>query len=312
MIDIEAVDVFRKVAEARSVSNAARLHGLPKSTVSHRLRQLEEHLGVELFLREGRSLALTDAGSEFLAHATRILACCETAETAVSELRQEIAGTLTVGSTGEFGTAFTSELLFSFRHSFPQIKLDVVFLNAGYLFSPDQYRPFDAIFHWGDPPDVDYVRRRLSQSSFGLYASPDYIGRHGMPTSPADLSGHRAMAYRKATGVQSWSLARKGESIDVLPTADLTATDYWMLKYFAVAGEGLAYLPGFFTEIECALGKLQRVLPGWQSSPVPINLLSPRRAQSSRKFSVFAEFCAAYYRNTEHSRVPRYYIETVR
>ncbi|HWT29760.1 MAG TPA: LysR family transcriptional regulator, partial [Propylenella sp.] len=79
-MDLEAVDYFIKVADARSLSAAARLHRLPKSTLSHKVRQLEERLGIELFVREGRDLILTDAGSEFLEHAHRIRLSCEGAE----------------------------------------------------------------------------------------------------------------------------------------------------------------------------------------------------------------------------------------
>ena len=118
-MDLVAVDYFIKVADARSLSAAARLHRLPKSTLSHKIRQLEDRLGIELFVREGRDLLLTDAGSEFLGHAHRIRASCDDANAAITEIRREIAGTLTIGSTGEFGTSFTSELLFTFRRRYP-------------------------------------------------------------------------------------------------------------------------------------------------------------------------------------------------
>ncbi|MGE0008039.1 MAG: LysR family transcriptional regulator, partial [Parvibaculaceae bacterium] len=234
-MDLEAVDYFIKVADARSLSNAAKLHRLPKSTLSHKIRQLEDKLGIALFVREGRDMFLTDAGAEFLDHAHRIQASCDGAEAAIAAMRQEIAGTLTIGSTGEFGTSFTSELLFAFRQRFPQVKIDVIFLSSGYLFAPERQQAFDGIFYWGEPSNVDYIARRLTGASFGLYASPAYIDKHGQPAAPAALHDHRGIAFRTPTGLQSWHLKQADETLDVLPPASCVANDYWMIKYFAVA-----------------------------------------------------------------------------
>jgi DNA-binding transcriptional LysR family regulator len=310
-MDLEAVNFFIKVADARSLSNAAKLHGLPKSTLSHKIRQLEDKLGVALFVREGRDMFLTDAGAEFLDHAHRIQATCDGAESAIAAVRQEIAGTLTIGSTGEFGTSFTSELLFAFRQRFPQVKIDVIFLSSGYLFAPERQQAFDGIFYWGEPSNVDYIARRLTSASFGLYASPAYIEKHGRPEAPETLHDHRGIAFRTPTGLQSWHLKQAGETLDVLPPASCVANDYWMIKYFAVAGEGLAYLPDFFTEIECATGHLVAVLPEWRSPDVSVNLLYPRRRYVSRKFAAFQAFCVDFYKQRSQHYVPRYCVEVV-
>jgi DNA-binding transcriptional LysR family regulator len=310
-MDLEAVDYFIKVADARSLSNAAKLHGLPKSTLSHKIRQLEDKLGVALFVREGRDMFLTDAGAEFLDHAHRIQASCDGAEAAIAAMRQEIAGTLTIGSTGEFGTSFTSELLFAFRQRFPQVKIDVIFLSSGYLFAPERQQAFDGIFYWGEPSNVDYIARRLTSASFGLYASPAYIEKHGQPVAPAALHDHRGIAFRTPTGLQSWHLKQAEATLDVLPPASCVANDYWMIKYFAVAGEGLAYLPDFFTEIECATGHLVAVLPEWRSPDVSVNLLYPRRRYVSRKFAAFQSFCVDFYKQRAQHYVPRYCVEVV-
>jgi len=166
-MDLEAIDYFIKVADARSLSNAAKLHRLPKSTLSHKIRQLEDRLGIALFVREGRDMFLTDAGVEFLDHAHRIQASCDGAEAAIAAMRQEIAGTLTIGSTGEFGTSFTSELLFAFRQRFPQVKIDVIFLSSSYLFAPERQQAFDGIFYWGEPSNIDLAP--LSFERFGRH-----------------------------------------------------------------------------------------------------------------------------------------------
>jgi DNA-binding transcriptional LysR family regulator len=311
-MDLEAIDYFLKVADAQSLSRASKLFGLPKSSLSHKIRKLEDTLGVALFVRDGRELLLSDAGAEFLEHAQRIKESCEGAQAAVAEARQEIAGTLSIASTGEFGTSFTSELLFAFRQQYPQIGVEVIFLSLGYFLAPERHHAFDGIFFWGQPASTDYIARKLGEESFALYASPSYLERYGEPATPADLVHHKAIAFREANGLQAWRLERGAEATEHLPSSLCTANDYWMLKYFAVAGEGIVYLPAFFTEIECMYGDLVRVLPGWHSAAVPINLLYMRRRYVSRKFAAFVDFCLEYYRRRASYSTPRYCVEIVR
>jgi DNA-binding transcriptional LysR family regulator len=311
-MDLEAIDYFIKVADAQSLSRASKIFGLPKSSLSHKIRKLEDSLGVALFVRDGRDLLLSDAGAEFLEHAQRIKESCEGARAAVAEARHDIAGTLTIASTGEFGTSFTSELLFAFRQKYPQVGVEVIFLSMGYFLSPEKHQAFDGIFYWGEPANTDYIARKLGEASFGLYASPRYLERRGEPKTPGDLENHNAIAFRQPNGLQSWRLQRGAEVIDHAPSALCMANDYWMLKYFAVASEGIVYLPAFFTEIECMNGDLVPVLPEWQSSSVSINLLYMRRRYVSRKFAAFVDFCLEYYRQRANYSTPRYCVEVVR
>ena len=311
-LDFEAIDYFVKVADAQSLSRASKLFGLPKSSLSHKIRKLEDSLGVALFVRDGRDLLLSDAGAEFLEHAQRIKESCEGAQAAVAEARQEIAGTLTIASTGEFGTSFTSELLFAFRQKYPQIAVEVIFLSLGYFLAPERHQAFDGIFYWGEPASDDYIARKLGEASFALYASPLYLEKHGAPQTPADLEQHKAVAFREPNRLQAWRLERGGETAEHAPTALCAANDYWMLKYFAVAGEGIVYLPAFFTEIECMNGDLVPVLHDWQSAPISINLLYMRRRYVSRKFATFVDFCLEYYRQRASYSTPRYCVEIVR
>ncbi len=312
-MDLSLIDSFVKVADARSISAAARLHRLPKSTLSHRIRQLEDQFGVELFVREGHNLHVTDAGSELLLHARRIQASYDDASTAMAEIRHGVAGTLRVGSTGEFGTTITSELLYAFRQQYPQVVLDVVFLTTHQPFADVTEMALDGVFHWGEPSDVDYISRRLATASYGLYASPAYLARHGTPQVPDDLSEHRGLVFRQPIRPQSWYLAKdKRSDVSILAPATCLANDYWTLKYFAVAGEGIAYLPGFFVETECQSNLLVPVLPDWRSPETAINLIYSRRRHVSRRFRAFIEFCIEFYREREHEQVPRYYVEKVK
>jgi DNA-binding transcriptional LysR family regulator len=310
-MDLDALATFAKIAELKSLAAVAKLHDLPKSTMSLKLRQLESEFGLPLFSRDGRSLMLTDAGAELLRHARQILAACDHARSAVAELRDEVAGTLRVGSTGEFGTALTAQMLCSFRKAYPLVKLEVVLLPATVLLAPDGHESLDAILSWDDPGDSDELAEPLSSTTFGLYASPAFLKANGTPASIADLRKARGITYRKPIGVQSWRLKHANEVVDIVPKADLVANEYWTLKYFAVAGEGIAYLPRFFTRLECARNHLVPVMPEWQSDEKWIHLLVPRHAASSRKIKAFIAFCTAYFTPDFTVSGPAYFVENI-
>jgi len=310
-VNVEALGSFIKIAEVGSLSTAAKLHGLPKSTLSLKLRQLEAELDVHLFARRGRSLELTDAGAELLKHAHAILASCEAAEAAIAEMRDEVAGTLRIGATGEFGTAFNAQMLYAFRQKYPRVKLDLVFFSPSVLFTPDRLQSFDAIISWDDPGEDGQASETLGSARFALFASRDYLERAGTPDAPAALADHRGVLYRTPMGLQSWRLQNGSAAVEVLPPSDFVANDYWTIKYFAVAGEGIAYLPRFFTSIECERGHLVPILPAWASEEKWIHIRFPRSRFVSKKASAFLAFCKAYFLPGFEFRGPRYYVETV-
>ncbi len=311
-MNLDALDCFAKIAEVRSLSAAAKLHGLPKSTLSLKLRQLEADLGVALFAREGRGLELTDAGTELLRHAQTILRACESARSAVAEASEEVAGTLRIGATGEFGTAFNAQMLYAFRQHYPLVQLDLTFFSPNVLYTPDRLQGFDVIISWDEPGDGGYQWETLANATFALVASPDYLARNGVPLMPDDIGeAHRGVLYRRPGGLQNWRLQRAGQTADLMPRSDFITNDYWTVKYFAVAGEGIAYLPKFFTSIECERKHLVPVLPEWESEEKAIQISYARPALASRKLDAFVKYCKNYFSPGFDFRGPRYYVETV-
>jgi DNA-binding transcriptional LysR family regulator len=308
-MDLEALDYFVKVAELGSVTAAAKLYALPKSTISLKLKRLESQVGVLLFAREGRSITVTDAGSEFLHHARRILSDCEDALAATAEFRNEVAGTLNIASTGEFGSSFTGQMLHAFSQRYPLVKLDLVFFAPTLLLTPDRLQSFDAIMSWDDAGDNELPGVKLGSATFALFASHAYLTKHGMPKTPQDLHEHRGVIYRKLLGLQSWRLQNNGQTTELMPPNEFVANDYWTLKYVAVCGQGIAYLPKFFASIECAHGNLTPVLPEWESDQKWIYIRY--KGTRSKKLSAFLDFCTEYFAPGYEFSGPRYYVEAI-
>lgn len=307
-MNTDALASFVKIAELRSLSAAAKLYGLPKSTLSLRLKQLEDDLKVALFERSGRVLLLTVAGQTLLGHARQILQSCDTARAAVTELSDDVTGTLRIGATGEFGTAYYTQMLMAFRKLYPKVEIELTFFSPHVLYAPESLDMLDAVISWDEGIEVGET---LSTAKFALFASKSYVERAGMPRKPADLAEHQGIVYRTSAGLQHWRLQKGTAQESILPRSNLIANEYWTIKYFAVAGEGIAYLPHFFTTIECERGHLIPLLDTWESAEKRVSIRISRPHAPSRKMTAFMDVCGRYFSPGFVFTGPRYYVETI-
>lgn len=309
-MDLLALDYFVKVVEVGSVARAARIHKHPKSTMSAKILKLEESLGVQLFDRVGHKFVPTDAGRELLGRARRLMRECNSTYDAMAKFNNVVAGTLRVASTGEFGSSFMGKLIFAFRQRYPNVNIDLTFHFPGMMNLLSPHDGFDAILTWGVPREDSPFQKMIGSAAFGLFASPSYLEKFGCPQKPEDLHTHRGLIYREAFGDQYWSLRSNKKLIEVHPKTEIIANDYWILKYIAVCGEGISYLPKFFTEIECECGNLVPVLPLWESDKQGIFLqYSDNKSGATR---LFVDFCEEYFTNTYKFPGPDYYVEAIR
>lgn len=306
-MDFTALDYFCKVAALGSVSIVAKVHNVAKSSISTKLRKLENELGAALFLREGHKQVLTDAGEEFYRHAQTLLRNRELAVESMSRFGSDVRGTLRIASTGEFGSSFTGELLYAFRSQHPEIKLDLTFYNPSLVIPQDRLHDFDVTLSWG--ANVNDKSILLTEVEFGLFAGKRHLADRDLPNHPKELSSHSGVLYREPFGIQRWQLRKGHEEIEILPEAEFIANDYWTLKYLAICGEGIAYLPRFFTSYECSTGVIVEVFPEWSSDKKGIFLT--RSSRNSNKVNIFEKFCLDFFSDTGSYPRPKYYIEAV-
>ncbi|WP_167686618.1 LysR family transcriptional regulator [Pseudooceanicola sp. HF7] len=309
-MNFQALSTFLKVAETGSVSVASRLHGQAKSSISLKLKQLEEEVGAELFTRRGRALELTDAGRVLVERGQHILSLCDDTAAAVASMQDEAAGVLRVGASGEFGTALNAQMLQAFRAVHPKIQLDLVFFSPSVFLDMSRQKVFDAVLSFEDVSGPG--AEELTTLRYALHASPSYLEAHGMPTDVADLARHKGVIYRDAEGLRPWRLSDGTRSEEILPPADIVTNDYWTTKYFAVAGAGLALLPAFFTELEVREGHLVPVLPDWRSEERSITLRVPDPRYVAPKTRAFIAFCKSYFQPGFDFAGPRYFVEALR
>jgi len=277
--------VFARIAEGGSLSAAARAMQISPAMVSRRLARLEARLGVRLFHRTTRKLALTEVGERFHGDIAAILHALTAAESRLTGTRAEPAGVLRVSAPTSFGRLHVAPKLHAFLARFPRITLelnlsdDYVDLFAG---------RFDLAIRVAAtiPPSLE--GHRLSSSRRLLCASPAYFERHGVPVAVEALSGHRLLA---AAGQMPWRLVNGRRRYSVDGESHVRTNSSEVVRELAITGVGIALRSLWDVDSALADGRLVPVLPSWGStSDLAVHAVHPRGPSTSPAILALVEF----------------------
>ena len=281
---LQDMALFALVAECGSFTAAARRAGLPKSSVSQRISQLEQTLGLRLLNRTTRQLNLTFAGERYLVHCQELLAASERGNMAIERLRDNPSGRLRITSPAGIGATLLARLNAAFQREFPDVTLDVSI--------SDEMRDlvqegFDVALRTGRPQDSSLMGRRIGYCERLLVASPAYLAHYAVLTHPSQLSEHRCIAHR-AWG--EWLLKRDEEYYSWrLPPAHVTDNLIYA-RECALGDAGITLLPRFLTGELLSQGRLQQVLPQWEVEGNELWLVYPGRKLNSPALMRFIDF----------------------
>jgi DNA-binding transcriptional LysR family regulator len=276
--DLEAWAIFAKVAEHGSFSRAARELGLSDPTVSKAIGRLEARLGLTLIARTSRRIALTDAGRAALARASRILSEGEAVEEEAGEQSKLPRGRVRVSAPLSFGIAYLGATLPAFLETYPEITVDFALSDRKVDLVAEG---FDLALRIASLGDSSLLSRRLCTVRLLLVGAPDYLDRHGMPTHPAELSRHCALAYTGGASRGVWRFTHPtfGEEA-VEPPVRVFTDNADLLNPALIAAQGLAIQPEFLVWRELRDGRLTIAMPDWTVTPLGLHLVmppSPRR-----------------------------------
>jgi DNA-binding transcriptional LysR family regulator len=258
MADLDGMALFVRIMEAGSLSAAARRTGLPKSTVSRRLSQLERALGSSLINRSTRALVLTDAGRDFLDRVRPLVIEAEQAELEIKSRGARAVGLVRIGATTAFGQGILAPLLCGLMQQERDLRIELQLSDQRENLFEDG---IDIAVRMGRLDSSELTVRKLCSVTRGLYAAPAYLARHGALKHPADLAQHECIVTAKA--LERWSFA-DGTEIRV-PWRFASGTVAMALDA-ALRGQGIALLPRFVAANAEASGNLCSVLP---DSPLP-------------------------------------------
>lgn len=268
--DLEAWATFAAVVEHRSFSAAATAIGVNKATVSKAIARLEARLGVSLFHRTSRRLALTEAGTPLAEHARRLLADALVLEEAARDGAAALAGRIRVAAPLGFGIATVAPLIARFLADHPAIEIDLTLSDA----QVDLVAlGIDVGLRIADLADSSLRARRLGGIRAHLVAAPAYLATTDVPVHPADLTTHRLLAYTNVSG--PWRFRRGDEEVAVPPSGPLRADSGEALLHALLSGLGIARLPGFIVGPSLGSGALVELLPDWPAPAIGLYLLTP-------------------------------------
>jgi len=298
--DLNETLMFVKVVEKGSFTAAAAALGVPKTTLSRKIAELEERLATNLLMRTTRKLGLTEAGQVYYEHCARIARELEEAESAVGQLNAAPRGWLRFTAPYSIGVNTLARLLPEFMAKYPDVRVEMLLDNAVVDMVDHE---IDVALRVGNLPDSSLAARRLARFHGHVYASPGYLAQHGEPLSPEDLEHHRAVAYSKdrRNGRYTWTLGRDGEDpVDYLVNPVLVANDPMSLRSATLQGMGLARMADVMAAPFEASGYLRRVLSVWSLPPKELNaLFQPGRAMTP-KVRAFVDFLADRLQDERH------------
>lgn len=280
MDKLVAMSVFRCVVDCGSFARASAKLGISTTSASRHVNDLEQAIGVKLLHRSPRQISLTEAGCHYYGRCCQHLDDIAATELSLSHEALVMEGPLRLTAPCSFTQAFLGEHLARFVERFPMIQTEVLFSDRLVDLAEDAVDV--ALRITRAVPDM-YVARPLAVIRTALCASPAYLARCGMPATPEELRQHNCIGYTNRTVGNSWVLRREGQEYAIPTSGNFRSNSGDMNRTAALAGQGIVCEPLFIVGHDLATGRLQRVLPDYDTIPtqlqaiyLPINRSCPR------------------------------------
>jgi DNA-binding transcriptional LysR family regulator len=284
-----------QVVDRGGFTAAGRTLRMPKSTLSHRIQQLETNLGVRLLNRTSRRFGMTDAGQEFYRHAVAMLREAEQAETAIRHRLSEPTGIVrcTAGLvTMQFAMG---DIVADFLLRYPKVNV-VAHATDHYVDIVGENYDVAVRAHSDPLPDSTLVQRTLAPAPWFLFAGSAYLDADDAPQTPQDLQKCPSLFMMRTGVAPVWRLrhSSKVKNEVVIPlTPRLLSDDMIALKRAAIAGLGVVALPGYVCREDVRSGALRRVLPSWLAGDSMFTALIAYRQGLLPSVRVFVDYLAA-------------------
>ncbi len=275
--------LFVEVVKAKGFRSAAEAMGVPNSTLSRRISGLEKAIGLRLLHRTTRKIELTEAGQIYFERCKRIVDEARLAHEQLGEMLAQPSGVLRASLPVDFAVTYLAPLIAEFAGLYPGITFD-------FDLTPRRVdlvsEPFDVAIRMGESESSQLIARPLASLKPCLYASPGYLERSGEPSKPADLARHECLSVLKA---DSWTLHDGKRTTTVLVGGRFALNNVGMIRKLSTLDMGILLLPEEIVADEVASGKLRRVMPAWNGTPMPVYAITETRLLPA-KTQRFIEF----------------------
>jgi LysR family transcriptional regulator, transcriptional activator for aaeXAB operon len=287
---LKSMVVFAQVVEQGNLTAAAKHIGLSRAVVSYHIKKLESQLGVKLLNRSTRSISLTEAGGEYYQSCRIIAEQATTANQQIENLKHEPEGLLKVTCPVNVGLQIVVPALNEFRRLYPKIELDVMLTDEVVNIMQEG---IDLAIRGAPLPDSGLQAIKLSTLPTCLCGSPDYLKKHGRPSTPADLEQYDWVIYKLTSGVIE--LSKGSRSFSVAVRGGITTNNAAARTAFIEGGHGLGRIPVYDAWPKIQVGSLESVLDDYQMKDIDIYGVFPPGSTLSKKLRLLIDFLKDYF-----------------
>jgi DNA-binding transcriptional LysR family regulator len=293
-MDLDSISVFIKVIQAGSFSKAAKLLGMPNTTVSAKVSHLEKKLGVSLIQRTTRKLNVTQAGEAFFRRCVVALEEIHSAENEVTSKQTKPTGLLRLTAASDVGHSLLAPLVSHFLKKYPEMEVDLIVTNRVVDLIGEGV---DIGIRAGELEDSTLLSKKLISARMSFVASPSYLKKNGTPSHPKDLLQHEFIHFSEFQNVlvlHKFESNKSKETYKLKVKSRIKADDLETLKGFARIGQGITLVPNFLCQDEVEQGKLVHLLPQWQIGSGHFTLVYPAQTFIPPKVQAFVETSVDY------------------
>lgn len=255
------MQAFEAVGQTGSFAEAGRKLGIATSVVSKRVKDLEDFLGAQLFIRTTRKVSLTDAGYDYLEYVQKFLAELDEVETRIRHNTDKPVGTVRLAAPLSFGMQYLGPAIASYLNKYPDVTVKTYLSDRRVDLIDDGY---DLAVRTGPLTDSSLMAKKLVGGRRVVCASPDYFAQYGRPQTPQDLKSHNCMAYLNMAEGKSWPFMVGGRKIWQPVHGRFAADNGDLLHEAALTGCGITFLPTFIVGGSLENGTLETVLDDFE------------------------------------------------
>jgi len=286
MDKIDAMRIFREISYTLSLTKTAENLKLTRSYVTRSVNLLEEWLDTKLLQRSTRHIYLTRDGEKFLSHFNHIIDYMEKIQEQQREKNQRFTGSITVTGAIAFSQRFLSPVIAEFTHKYPELSINLIADDAIRDLGEDR---IDLAIRVTNCPEESLIGKKLCQFPSLLVSTPDYLFRHGRITHPGDLIDHRCVCYTSQT---KWHFYKNAKETAVTPAVSFKSNESGTLLSYALAGGGVALLPGFLVEKYLKTGQLVTIMPDWETTSLSVYALYLAGRRTHPAIKILTDFIA--------------------
>lgn len=300
MDQLTSMQAFVTVVDSGGFTAAAERLPISRAGVSKHINSLESRLGVRLLNRTTRQTSLTEAGQAYYQRCVQILEDIADSECVVTGLTSEPHGTLRINAPMSFGRQHLAPLLSRFRERFPRVDIDLSLNDRQVDVIEEGY---DIVIRIARLKDSSLFARRIAPCKHVLCASPQYLAKQGIPTSPEQLTQHSCLHYSHLEAGREWILQGPEGEHRIPISGPLTANNGDVICTAACDGMGIALLPTFIVADPIKAGRLQLVLPDYCPAEIHIHAVYPSKKFMSVKVRSFIDFLIDEFKTADFIRL---------